>query len=108
MRRRPRPPALDHAGARRQREAVAAAIAADPLILFADLDPAGASAAVAAIAAWVGGRGRTAVVAADDPRAAAGADRVLAIGGGTIAADLEHPDAAELEELAAATGPAAG
>jgi putative ABC transport system ATP-binding protein len=108
LRRRPRPPALDHAGARRQREAVAAAIAADPLILFADLDPAGAAAAVAAIAAWVGGHGRTAVVAAGDPRAAAGADRVLAIGVGTLAADLEHPDAAELEELAAAVGSAAG
>jgi putative ABC transport system ATP-binding protein len=108
IRRRGRPPAGDRAGALRQRGAVDRALAADPLILFADLDPAGAAAAVAAIAAWVGDRGRTALVAVGDPRAAAGADRLLAIGGGTISADLEHPDAAELEEIAAAGGDAGG
>jgi predicted ABC-type transport system involved in lysophospholipase L1 biosynthesis ATPase subunit len=92
------------AAADRQLAALERALAARPLVLFADLDPPGQAECAAALAAWVARSGRTAVAAVSDPLAATAADRLLVISAGAIVADLGSPDRGELEELSLRLG----
>jgi putative ABC transport system ATP-binding protein len=90
----------DHdAAAQRQLDAVRRAIAAGPLVLFADLDPPAEAECMLAIADWVSQSGGTTLAAVSEPLAAAAADRLVVISGGAIVADVGSPDRAELEEL---------
>ncbi|NEG96916.1 ATP-binding cassette domain-containing protein [Bifidobacterium sp. SMB2] len=97
---------LDHkpqemSGGQRQRVAVARALAGNPAVVFADeptgaLDVKSSRQLLAILRDMASRRGQTIVMVTHDPNAAAYADRALVVRDGLIAADIEHPTAADV------------
>lgn len=86
-------------GGQQQRVAIARALIADPEVIFADeptgaLDPTTAHEILALLRRAVDQLGATVVMVTHDPVAASYADRVVFLAGGSIAGQIDHPDAA--------------
>ncbi len=86
-------------GGQQQRVAIARALIADPEVIFADeptgaLDPTTAHEILGLLRRAVDQLGATVVMVTHDPVAASFADRVVFLDGGSIAGQLDHPDAA--------------
>lgn len=85
-------------GGQQQRVAIARALITDPEVIFADeptgaLDPSTAGEILALLRSAVDDLGATVVMVTHDPVAASYADRVVFLSAGTIAGQIDHPDA---------------
>jgi putative ABC transport system ATP-binding protein len=81
-------------GGQQQRVAVARALASEPTVLFADeptgnLDSRSGAEVLELLGEAAGEYGQTIVMVTHDPRAAAGADRVINLADGLVAEDVE-------------------
>jgi len=88
-------------GGQQQRVAIARALITDPEVIFADeptgaLDPTTAQEILDLLRNTVDHLRATVVMVTHDPVAASYADRVVFLAGGTIAGQLDHPDAATI------------
>ena len=88
-------------GGQQQRVAIARALITDPAVIFADeptgaLDPTTAREILELLRSAVDHLGATVVMVTHDPVAASYADRVVFLAGGSIAGQLDRPDAATI------------
>jgi putative ABC transport system ATP-binding protein len=86
-------------GGQQQRVAIARALITDPEVIFADeptgaLDPTTAQEILELLRSAVDQLGATVVMVTHDPVAASFADRVVFLAGGSLAGQIDHPDAA--------------